>query len=323
MTSLATEAGPLDLAFTAADLMARQYPPLEYVVPGVIPEGLTILVAPPKIGKSWMVLGIAKACSEGSEALGAIPVNQRPVLYLALEDGPRRLQDRLAALGMTDGKSSLSLRTETPADAALTVRALVERHYGSSPVIILDTLGMVRNVYTGNDSYQNDYSEMSVYKRIVSCNPGASLVVVHHTNKGAHSDFVASTSGTQGIAGAADSILTIERGRGDSEATLNVTSRDAEEGSYAIHLDGGQWLLDGDSLAEASNEVQQRRTTDGLGLPMTELVTLVGKYPEGIKPRDVATLLSWSDSKVRVYLKRAYENNRIRRLERGLYGPSL
>src|SRR5699024_11738707 len=109
MTNLATEAGPLDLAFTAADLMARQYPPLEYVVPGVIPEGLTILVAPPKIGKSWMVLGIAKACSEGSEALGAIPVNLRPVLYFELDDGTRILQERLAALGLTEGYRRLTL----------------------------------------------------------------------------------------------------------------------------------------------------------------------------------------------------------------------
>lgn len=301
--------------------MSRQYPPLEYVVPGVIPEGLTILVAPPKIGKSWMVLGIAKACSEGSEALGAIPVDQRPVLYLALEDGPRRLQDRLHALGMTDGNSSLSLMTETPAGAALTIGAFVERHHDCSPVVILDTLGMVRNVYTGNDSYQNDYSEMSVYKRIVSCNPGSSLVVVHHTNKGAHSDFVASTSGTQGIAGAADSILTIQRGRGESEATLNVTSRDAAEGSYAIHLDGGRWFLDGNDLAEASNAVQTRKSTDGLGSSMTELVKLVGENPEGIKSKDVVISLGWSDSKARLYLKRAYEKSRIRRLERGLYGP--
>src|SRR5699024_7677963 len=138
---------------------------------------------------------------------------------------------------------------------------------------------------------------------------------------GAHSDFVASASGTQGIAGAADSILTIERGRGDTEATLNVTSRDAAEGSYAIHLDGGRWLLDGNDLAEASNAVQTRKSIDGLGTKMTELVKLVGENPEGIRAKDVAISLGLSDQDARIYLKRGYDKSRIRKIERGLYGP--
>lgn len=322
MTSPAAELQPLDFAFTAAELMRRKYPPIEYVVPGVIPEGLTVLVAPPKIGKSWMVLGIAKASSEGSEAFGAVDVDQRPVLYLALEDGPRRLQDRLLALGMTEGNDNLSFITETPAGAAISIGAFVERHRGRSPVVILDTLGMVRNVYAGNDAYQKDYAEMSAYKRIVTSHPGSSLIVVHHTNKGAHNDFVASTSGTQGITGAADSILTIERGRGKSEAILNVTSRDAAEGTYAICLEeGGHWRLEGESLAEASTAVDQRNASDGVGEEMRNVIELVRKHPEGIKPKDVSLLLGWDGSKARLYLKRALEGNRIRRLERGLYAP--
>lgn len=36
---------------------------------------------------------------------------------------------------------------------------------------------------------------------------------------------------------------------------------------------------------------------------------------------DVAVLLGWDPSKARLYLKRAFEGSRIRRLERGLYAP--
>ena len=48
----------LEPAFDAAWLMRQHFPPTKYVVPGIIPEGLTLLVAAPKIGKSWMVLGL-------------------------------------------------------------------------------------------------------------------------------------------------------------------------------------------------------------------------------------------------------------------------
>jgi hypothetical protein len=82
---------------TGAWLGAQVLPPLAYAVPGLIPEGSVLLVGAPKIGKSWMVLSIALAAAVGGRALG-IEVPQRPVLYLALEDGHRRLQDRCRRL---------------------------------------------------------------------------------------------------------------------------------------------------------------------------------------------------------------------------------
>jgi RecA-family ATPase len=78
-------------------LDAQEFPPLAYAVPEVIPEGSVLLVGPPKIGKSWLVLSIALAAAAGGRALG-IDIPKRPVLYLALEDGDRRLQDRCRRL---------------------------------------------------------------------------------------------------------------------------------------------------------------------------------------------------------------------------------
>lgn len=316
-----TKPDPLDTAFSSAQLMNRHFPPLEYVVPGVIPEGLTMLVAPPKIGKSWMVLGLAKACSEGSAAFDALEVDQRPVLYLALEDGERRLQDRLATLGMSEGNSDLTFMVDIPAGAILTIGAFIERNADRKPLVILDTLGKVRNVFTGNDTYQKDYAEMSALKTMVDNHPGSSLIVVHHTNKGAHGDFVSSVSGTQGITGAADSVLTIERSRSENEATLNVTSRDAAEGSYAIALNDGAWVLNGADLTEAANTVQTRKATSGVGDDMTRLIEQISKHPEGITAPNVATQLHWKTDKARTYLNRAYNDGRIQRLGRGKYAP--
>lgn len=69
MTTSATAPDPLDDVFDSAWLTEQDFPPVEYVVPGVIPEGLTILVAPPKVGKSWMVLGIAEAAASGGPGI--------------------------------------------------------------------------------------------------------------------------------------------------------------------------------------------------------------------------------------------------------------
>ena len=39
---------------TGAWLDMQEFPPLAFAVPGIIPEGFTLLVGPPKAGKSWL-----------------------------------------------------------------------------------------------------------------------------------------------------------------------------------------------------------------------------------------------------------------------------
>ncbi|MCR4526501.1 helicase RepA family protein [Kocuria rhizophila] len=314
---------PLDAAFGADWLTKQEFPPVEYVVPGVIPEGLTLLTAAPKIGKSWMVLGLGVAAASGGYAFGQIKVDRRPVLYLALEDGKRRLLSRLRTIGVEHGPAGLTFMTDLPAGPVPTIDAFLDRHAHEQPLVILDTLGKIRGVYGGNDAYGKDYSQMTALKDLVDARPGSSLLLVHHTRKGEASDFLDSVSGTQGLAGAADSILVLRRDRHADGATLHVTSRDAVEGEYAVNLADGSWTLEGASLLEAARAVEQRRATAGVGDPMADLVSKVHQYPEGAKAADLATLLGWEVSKVRTYLGRACEAGRIEKLQRGLYGPVI
>lgn len=323
MTLAPASPHPLDAAFTAAWLSTQQLPPVEYVVPGIIPEGLTLLVAPPKVGKSWMVLGIALAAADGGNAFGAIPVDRRPVLYLALEDGARRLQSRMRMLGVDHGSENLTFlpRLDTPAVHA--IQAFLDRHGPEKPLIILDTLGKVRGTYGGNDAYGNDYSQMSALKGLVDAVPGSSLLVVHHTNKGEKADFLDTVSGTQGLAGAADSILAIKRSRNTSEAVLHVTSRDAAEGEYAVSMTDGQWQLDGDGLRDAAQRATQRRQTDGLGDLSQQVLQAVQDAPEGgTTPKTVAALIpTLTNDGASTYLTRHAEAGRIRKVGRGKYAP--
>src|SRR5215212_5594962 len=80
---------------TAAELMEMEFEPTRWVVPEVLPEGVTLLVGKPKKGKSWMGLGLCEAIATGGVAFGVKHVEQGDTLYLALEDNPKRLQKRL------------------------------------------------------------------------------------------------------------------------------------------------------------------------------------------------------------------------------------
>ena len=81
--------------FTAAAFRTMEFPEISYVVPGIIPEGLTILAGKPKIGKSWMALDIAIGTATSKPVLGGFRVEQGDVLYCCLGDKPRRLKRRV------------------------------------------------------------------------------------------------------------------------------------------------------------------------------------------------------------------------------------
>ena len=57
-------------ALSATELMAIEFPEPRWIVPGIVPEGTTILAGKPKMGKSWLALGTSVAVAAGGVALG-------------------------------------------------------------------------------------------------------------------------------------------------------------------------------------------------------------------------------------------------------------
>ena len=77
------------------DLCDKRFPAVRFVIPGLIPEGVTLLVSRPKLGKSWLLQQIAGAVATGRSTLVEEPPAHGDVLHLILEDGNRRFQRRM------------------------------------------------------------------------------------------------------------------------------------------------------------------------------------------------------------------------------------
>ncbi|HET6776105.1 MAG TPA: bifunctional DNA primase/polymerase, partial [Acidimicrobiales bacterium] len=303
-------------------LDAQEFPPLRYHLPGIIPEGSSLLVGPPKIGKSWFVLSLGLAAAAGGTALG-LPVDPRPVLYLALEDGHRRLQSRCRILLDTDRIPDAFdyLVTVQPGTIAATIEAWLARHPDAHPLVILDTLGKVMPpAVMGETTYQRDYRVGGTLKRLVDEQPGSALVTNHHDRKASAEDFVDRVSGSNGLAGSADTIIVLARARHDTTGRLEVTGRDVSEGEYAVQFDGprGLWSLDGGNLDTAATAARQRRVTEGLDERSRAVIDYVTEHPEGVRWGDVKRDLGEEEAR---YLSRLHESGRIARPSRGRYQP--
>jgi hypothetical protein len=304
----------------------QEFPPLAYAVPGIVPEGLVLKVGAPKIGKSWMVLSHALAAASGGITLDTLPVGApRPVLYLALEDGDRRLQQRCRQLlGTEPIPPGFDYLTKVmPSQAIATIAAWLELHTDRPAFVILDTLGKVMpTAIPGESAYQRDYRVGSMLRALCDEHPGLTLLVNHHDRKAGADDFVDSVSGTHGLAGAADTILVLTRDRHSTDGLLKVTGRDVPEGEYALRfLDGYHWTLDGDDLESAAQRARERQVTAGLGNRSADVVGYVLKHPGGVSPTDVAAALDMDPAQTRVYLRRAVHSGRIENPVRGRYTP--
>lgn len=303
-------------------LDAQVFPPLQWAVEGLIPEGFGLVIGPPKLGKSWFILGQMLAISSGGRALGRIPVEQRDVLYLALEDGPRRMQSRIRILNgdQPTARGFHFLTQAAPDQVVDLIAAWLNKH--PAGVVALDTLGKVMPPsIVGESAYQRDYRVGGTLKRLTDTYPGSSLLVVHHVRKQGSGDWMDSTSGTNGLNGSADWTLSLERGRNEDEAIIRVTGRDVTEGEYAATMRDGYWDLAGENLGQSAQIAQMTSKQQGVGDQSAEIIEFVTQHPEGVRAKQVAEHMDSTEDNARRYLGRLVDSGRIERATRGLYTP--
>lgn len=228
--------------FSLTELLAMDIPEPRWAVPGLLSEGLTLLAGKPKIGKSWLALNLAITIAGGGTALGMSKVVPGDVLYLALEDRPRRIQSRARKLlkGLDCAATDrLRIATAWPrlGDGG---EDYIEEWAASVPrpsLVVIDVWAKFRPVYKqASNQYDQDYQHGAAIKDVAD-KFGFAALPLHHTKKAAAEDIVDDISGTLGIAGAADGITILTRARGETEGELFVTGRDVDERQLGVSFD--------------------------------------------------------------------------------------
>lgn len=221
---------------TDTEILTKEYPEPDFIIPDLLPEGYSILAGLPKLGKSVLGLQIAEAVATGGEVFGK-QVEQGKVLYLAVEDNERRLQRR-----MRDNKHNASgclffYFTWTHLDKGGLDELAQELAKNQYRIVILDTLFRMFSARVR----QNDSAQMAEIGDTLSnlAKPATGLVkaliALDHHNKGAYMNDVnggnnlGNLSGSISKVGAADTLWNVYRKRGNSEMQVEITGRDVDE----------------------------------------------------------------------------------------------
>ena len=220
-------------ARTLADAVLE---PPGYAVKDLLVQGLHILAGAPKTGKSWLALWLCQQVAGGEKVWGH-PTQQGTVLYLCLEDGYHRLQDRL--LDITEDPSEnlyLATHAGTLADGLAGQIETFVREHGRVSLVVIDTLQKVRETCTDN-TYSRDYADLARLKELADrCR--TTVLLVHHLRKQYDSDPLNRVSGTAGVSGAADGTFILQReDRSSNYGTLFCTGRDIESKELKLQFD--------------------------------------------------------------------------------------
>ena len=205
------------------------------VIEGLLYQGTYLFVGSPKIGKSFFMAQLAYHVSTGT-TLWDYPVKKGTVLYLALEDDYRRLQERMYRMFGTDSTENLYFSVSSkPLGNGLTdqLSGFIREHPDTT-LVIIDTLQKIREVDSDSYSYAKDYEIINQLKQF-SDSWGICLLLVHHTRKQKASDNFDMISGTNGLLGCADgAFMLYKENRTSNKATLEISGRDQQD--QKIHL---------------------------------------------------------------------------------------
>ena len=205
------------------------------VIEGLLYQGTYLFVGSPKIGKSFFMAQLAYHVSTGTP-LWDYPVKKGTVLYLALEDDYRRLQERMYRMFGTDSTENLYFSVSSkPLGNGLTdqLSGFIREH-PDTMLVIIDTLQKIREVDSDSYSYAKDYEIINQLKQF-SDSWGICLLLVHHTRKQKSSDNFDMISGTNGLLGCADgAFMLYKETRTSNKATLEISGRDQQD--QKVHL---------------------------------------------------------------------------------------
>jgi hypothetical protein len=298
---------------TARELMAREIAPARFIADGLIAEGLTVFAGNPKLGKSWLMLNLGLAVAFGGTWLGSVQVEAGDVLYLALEDNERRMKTRLEkCLQGQEAPANFHYATawrRVDEGGLDDLREWLKAH-PNARLIVVDTLQKVKpRRRNGGNVYEQDSDDLGLLKALAD-EYAVALICVTHRRKGTDADDLEAITGSFGISGTADGILSLKRERGKSDAVLTATGRDLEEDKeLALKFDPilGSWAVLGD--ADEYRMSSERAA----------IANAIRDAASPLSPKEIAAATGKKDGTIRFLLFKMAQDGQVVAIGQGRY----
>ena len=267
-------------AISGTELMDLDFPPMEHVVKGLLPKGLSILSGAPKVGKSWLAMDLCLHVAKG-EPFWGMEVTQGTVWYLSLEDTNESAQYRLACLNAEEKLDNLYFSTKdqspgTMADGLPNSIAKFMRKHPDTKLIVIDTMQVAKGT-SKDTTYSSDYLDTNAFKDLADKHKVA-LLLIHHLRKQGDPNPFNRISGSTGTSGAADTLFVLDKPEhSGTRAKLSCTGRLVEERELMLRFNKNSltWEKVGDSADQDAPQLPPEMNA------LVDFIKSIGKYEGG------------------------------------------
>ncbi|MGB7440107.1 MAG: AAA family ATPase [Coleofasciculaceae cyanobacterium] len=288
-----------------ADFLSMETEGIDYLIPGLLPRGETVLLAgPPKAGKTQLAID-AGFCVATGEAhfLGEI-VQQGKVLFVSTDQSGQSDRIKLLKRGFRPSDRE-NFRPLTGWNITK-MDALEQQLEDFQPdLVIIDS---IKGITVGHEVSENSsqFADILYKLKDLTGRYGAASILIHHTNKDKEAAGLGKVRGSTAITGACwgvwvmDYLLqtTDKNGKplkkpkfdpANPKRTLSAICRDSEGQSFTIELN-----LENHSYGVSGEEIQVRekkKTQEQL------IIDLLSRYhPKGLTGREIMEQLGMGRS---------------------------
>ncbi len=214
----------------------------------ILVEGTCILSAKPKLGKSWLALGMCLAVANGEDFMG-YKTRKCSTLYLDLETSEQLQQKRLKKMlkgAKPPGKFYLETETDTIENGFV---EQIENYLQQDPdigVVVIDVFQIIRS--TAKSAKETEYEH--AYRDITPLNELAqkhhiSIILVCHDRKAVDPDDPFSNIlGSTGLQGAATQMMVMFRRRKDDPIHISIKGKTIDGlPELNVKLENAEWSV--------------------------------------------------------------------------------
>jgi hypothetical protein len=283
------------------NLLSKELAPLDYLVQDLLTTpGTAVLAGKKKLGKSWMVLQLGQSVAAGAPFLGK-ETRQGEVIYLALEDGERRLKQRLEMQNTTKGLPITYISEWPPLNTKDGFKPLEEIIRTKHPVlVVIDTLASAKNRFV-DENEAGATGDLFNKLHNLAITENTVIVVVAHHGKASYHDPGFDIRGSSAIPGATDTNLGLYKNT-DGTFDLKAEGRDIGEVDLRISFDADLtwcWQSQGDA-----RDVRRAEAEDKI----LEAIEVLGGEADASA---IANEIDTSRSTISTHLKRMREQGTV------------
>jgi RecA-family ATPase len=253
-------------SFSLDEFLSLESEEIEFLVPGMLPRGETVLLAAmPKTGKTLLATDAAFAIATGECDFLGEKVKQGRVLLISTDESPQSTRAKLLKRGFRRG-DQLQIMTTWSIGQLNDLEAKLEDF--RPDLVVIDSL---RRITAGREISENsaEFGDAIYQLKELTGKYGAACILIHHTNKNGDATGLERVRGSTAIAGAVWGTWILDRipkpdpnnkkkmiiDPADARRVLSVTPRDSQGQTLKIQLNPDNLSF---SVCAAESEEEQQ-----------------------------------------------------------------